>query len=412
MKKLLGKTLAGVLGMLAACSLGACSEEQTVLLPQESHLETSALRTKDEALAIAESLNAARSAQSRAEGKRLKEVSVVGRANSRTASDTLIYAVNYEDNAGFVLVSAARHGIAVIGYADEGNFDAESASDNSNFSYYLDAAKDYVEAQEAYALSPNGHVVRPDDVITLVRNIIPVVNVKWGQRYPEGMYCDNYYSGCVQTAMAQMMSYLKAPTSITLTYPERDIAIQNLNWTELLKHKQSCGNSSMSIENHLTECEASVEVHKALGRLCRELGHRNGATYYPDVTTAGIELPLSNFKKLCPEKTFSEIKSFDLKYSNLWDDLSKKNGVALVAGYSTPSIGIGHAWICDGGECTETQGPGYNGTVVTTSSIYYHFNWGAYGVNDGYFAAGVFDQSKPKSRADYKYDTRYFVVYK
>ncbi len=409
MKKLLGKTLAGVLGIAAACSLGACSEEQTVLLPQESHLETSALRTKDEALAIAESLNAARSAQSRAEGKRLKEVSVVGRANSRTASDTLIYAVNYEDNAGFVLVSAARHGIDVIGYADEGNFDAESASENSNFSYYLDAAKDYVEKQKISVWDSSA--IRPSDYTKLIYPIVPRIKVQWGKRYPEGLCFSNYDAGCGQTAMAQMLSYLETPASIVLTYPGHDIARQTLDWNELRKHKVSCGNSSFSIGSHNEECPASKEVHNAIARLCRELAELNEAEEFYFGTGTDPNKILATFKTLCPGNETTSYKYMNLNYDNLWDDLFKKQGVALVSGIDEVAS-IMHIWVCDGGEMIKITDTGIGGKPIVTKDIYYHFNWGFYGQSDGYFAAGVFNDSKPSARGDYSKNPQYFVVYK
>lgn len=398
--------------MLLGLLWSSCSNEEGITPPSKPDGATSELRTIAEAISIADKHFASRAEGARAITRSVKGVSVIGNASGRSASDTLIYAINYEDNAGFALVSAVPHGIDIIGYADEGSFNVEKIEPGSNVEYFLEAAKDYVSTQGKISIGGGDNPFKPIDVHTWKSTIIPRLSVQWGQRYPEGMFCDNYYSGCVQTAMAQMMSYFKLPTSITLTYPGKDVNAQSLNWTELLKHKKSCGNSSFSIDTHHAECSASVETHKALGRLCRELGKRNNANYSnPEVTTAFEGPALATFKSLCPSLKYTEIKYFNSDHSNMYIDMLGKDAVAFVCGYTSQGA-FGHAWVCDGGEQETTTAPGYDGSTVTTNKTYYHYNWGLYGQYDGYFANGVFDQSKPSTRGNYNYLPRYFVVYK
>ena len=152
------------------------------------------------------------------------------------------------------------------------------------------------------------------------------VNVKWGQRYPEGYFCPNKISGCVQTAMAQIMSYLKLPTSISLTYPERDMDLQVLDWDAITLHKQSINGFIINEEsNHLASCEASLESHMALARLCRELGHRNSATYFTYTTEANDFMAHRTFKQLVSEKEVSQLVILGTDYSTLFEAL--KNGI-------------------------------------------------------------------------------------
>lgn len=390
----------------------SCTNEESIVNPATEG-QTAALRTEEEAIALAENLNAALDVDgARSSRKIVKGVDIIGSSNSRAGSDTLIYAVNYEDNAGYVLVSAAKQGIGVIGYTDEGNFDAEAAEENPNFSYYLDAAKNYVSTQK---ISVGGPVIDPSTPQTLQQVVFPNVIVEWGQSYPEGMYCPNKLSGCVQTAMAQMMTVIGKPTSIALSYDGKDVNSQNLNWAELLTHKKSINSDTQfMVNNHLSSCGASVEIHKAIGRLCRQLGHLNYANYKESATGAVSYTAYNTFKSLCPNNEFTGFKSFNSTFGNLWDDLNKKTGVAYVDGYD-PSAG-GHAWVCDGGTHLITtykllkEDGSYE--TVEKHDYYYHFNWGWSGRDNGNFNAGVFDNKNPRSRYNFAIDPAYFVVYK
>ena len=70
--------------------------------------------------------------------------------------------------------------------------------------------------------------------------------------------------GCVQTATAQVMSYLEKPTSITLTYPNRDKNVETIDWSKLKQHKKSSFNC--------WDCPLTNEEHLVLARLCRQIG--------------------------------------------------------------------------------------------------------------------------------------------
>lgn len=412
MKKVLFFMMLG----LAVCS---CSNDEGVVLPGENNAETT-LRTKEEAVSIAEKFNATRQEEgSRATAKIVKSVEVIRSTESRNDSDPLIYVINYEDNEGFALVSAAKAGIAVIGFSDEGNFDVEAAEESSNTSYYLDAAKEYVAGM---TLS-SGPIVDPTIPETLTQMILNHVEVEWGESYPEGIFCSNTLAGCVQTTMAQMMSYLEKPTSLTLTYPDRDVDTQLLNWSEIKKHKKSIvlknklveGDTSGSDpETHLAECEGSEDVHKVIGRLCRQLGYMNNATYVNLSTYVSSNKYYSTFQTLCPSNTFTNVKDFNDDYSNLWNDLYANPGVAYIQTLSLFSTN--NVWLCDGGYhyITTTNVLKYDGTYekLIEHEYYYHFNWSNCGKNNGYFEAGVFNRNNPTSRAAVVAEPQYFVVYK
>ncbi len=395
--------------MVLGLVISSCSNDEFV--PEGTATPESAvvLRTIDEAIELASSLNQVRAANqdARSQEKCIKGVEIIGGTDSRGSSaDTLIYAVNFEDNKGFTLVSAAKSGIAIIGYSDEGNFDEESAMENPNFAYYLNAARDYVSPQ----VSIKDPIVDPSFPETLRQAIFVRHDLKWGQRYPEGIYCPNGIAGCAQTAMAIVMGNMGAPNSINLTYPNHDVNNVTLNWTEIRTHKQS-GSSSL----HLSACEASEEIHKNIGRLCRELGYRNYASYGDNSTSTYPSAIIPTFRAVCPTLTISDFTNFNSTYSNLWDDMYATDGVAYLGGYDKDGKG-GHAWVCDGAEHydTVTRLLLADGTYKTSHKheYYYRFNWGWCGEDNGYFTAGVFDTSKAQSRYDFSNSPIYFVVSK
>ena len=400
--------------MLLGLLWSSCSNEEGIIPPSSPEKAASELRTTEEAIALADNLFASRTEGTRASSRTVKAVSIIGSASGRSASDTLIYAINYADNGGFALVSAVPEGIDIIGYADEGNFDVEKIEPGSNVEYFLDAAKNYVSARGISI--GDGPIINPgNDPIYKWDRIKPVLAVEWGQNYPEGIYCPNKIAGCVQTAMAQMMSFLQAPTSISLTYTNHDIATQTLNWAEITKHTKSCSNAESTVNSHLSSCKATLESHKALGRLCRELGHRNHANYYEDATGAYTYRAYNTFTTLCPSKSFVAYKSFNSDFSNLYSDLKAKSGIAYVDGGDKGGAGA-HAWVCDGGEDMQkiTRYLKYDGTYEdhVEHNYCYHFNWGWNGLYNGYFNAGVFDTSKGRSRYDFSISPGFFVVYK
>lgn len=133
--------------MLLGLLWSSCSNEEGIIPPSSPEKAASELRTPEEAIALADNLFASRTEGTRASSRTVKAVSIIGSASGRSASDTLIYAINYADNGGFALVSAVPEGIDIIGYADEGNFDVEKIEPGSNVEYFLDAAKNYVSAR-------------------------------------------------------------------------------------------------------------------------------------------------------------------------------------------------------------------------------------------------------------------------
>lgn len=401
--------------LCSALMLGACTSEAPIE-PAHSTQETNTIiRTEAEAIEIAEDL-ANVLGGSRAETNSVANVEIIYANGARSHADTLIYAINYADNAGYALISAAKTGESIIGFTDEGNYNAEEAAENPNFAYYMEMAESYVSNQIKSGISIGDTPTPAPKPVVVTGYATRFTTAKWGQNYPEGIYCPNGISGCVQTAMAQILSYFKEPASIALTYPERDADELILDWDNINKHTTSVYNWQQY--SHLAECSAIEESHNTIGKLCRELGHRNNATYATNATGAYSYIAIENFKEILPDYTFTGLQPLSSdenaeELSNLF--FNEKKGIAYMRGRDVNAGG--HAWICEGVKQikTTTYLFGLDGKLENVEKIenYFYYNWGWNGQDNGYFAAGVFDNTTPTtSRYNFNYYPEYCYIYK
>ncbi len=387
--------------LLAAMLLG-CSETET---PQPAPEESaSAYRTEQEAMEVALTLP---SIFEENESRATKTcASVVKVANpSRNDEKTLIYAVNYADGEGYALIPAAKNALDVLAYVEDGSYDENST--NPGLALFMDAAHSYLDALPAGTTIGTFPADRP--VIT-TQSIMTRTYTLWGQRYPEGIYCPNGISGCVQTAEAIALAFDGTVTSVTLTYEGRDKDVQELDWTKIRRHDQSVSHYQKS--SHLSSCKADEEIHNALGRICRQFGVENKANYDNPKST-----PASHYRcrYYLAERLPGRVTDFIAFKTGgeLYNCLAEKQCIAYMYGAADSTA---HVWICDGGKWVSTTSkmPMIDGTIKTIvdNDYYYHYNWGWRGIDNGYFADGVFDSTKGESRSNYNVYQSYFLIYK
>ena len=402
---------------LQICTLAvfaaSCSSDDAIKPPSLTQ-NSSNIRTENEAKEYAQGI-----ADACFEASRMAPIQSVGKvhtvlnASYRSKSDTLLYIVDYTDNNGFAIISAALTGEPVLAYTDKGSYDEKS--DNPGLSLYIEQAKAYAAGKIPItdSIGEIGLTPDPSRPISVIETIYPRISVEWGQRYPEGIFCPNGISGCVQTANAQIFSFLEKPSSLSLTYPEKDIDIISIDWSNLKKHSKS---SSYKLNStHYLICEASKENHNNLARLCRELGHRAEAIYTNNSTSSH---PSPGMIQQLTNCSVSELKNLT-DYPELFSYLEKSNSVACIQGRN-PETGAGHVWLCDGAQqiVTTQRVPDCYGSyeTITKTTTYFHFNWGLNGDGNGYFFAGVFDPAKgnkePISRTNYNSNVKYFLIRK
>lgn len=285
-------------------------------------------------------------------------------------------AVFNRTDGGWVIVSASeRTSYSILAYGTEGSFDWETAPVNvkdwvADYQNQIDS----LDANEADYIAGNVSASVGTPVVG------PLVSSKWGQGNPYNSYCPNdskgklSITGCVATAMAQIMYYWKNNTDCDRGvhtnghYPECtvDFSQSVYDWN--------------SMRNAYSGSYTQIQA-KAVAKLMYDCGVAIDMEYSSSSSSA-----YSGKAQLVMPAYFGF--STDMKgvsrnsYYGDWDAMLKKE---LDAGrpilYSGQGSG-GHAFVCDGYD----------------SNGLFHFNWGWNGSYDGYFESSVLT---PSSGHDY-----------
>lgn len=416
--------------LAAALMMAACSKQESIeSTPAIPTAKTSMsnMRSYEEALRIAENaigmLEDSKSSTRSTEKCRkinLSENKVIMRdAKTRGesgASDSLIYVFNFENNEGFALVSASKNTEGLLAVTEQGHCDPTTLSGIEGFDMFVDMAKEYVLAGMN---SGSFEEIKDSTVYQSIYEKGPLVSVKWGQNKAEGEFCRNKKAGCANTAMAQIMSYYEYPTSIILTYNNNNNI--NLIWNKIKSHSTE----------HLSTCCSDLSTHHSISHLLRELGKRDWSYYYTKEETNGgkayTRTDIETYAKPTFENLGYSFKDFrDYDGSFVRNELLN-NHIILISGELADETG--HAWIIDGYrrelgtvfEMKKTNNSGweYTGVSYPFDNNYNHFNWGWYGINNGYFLEGVYntlnayiyDDNKNYYNYNFRYSVRVASVY-
>lgn len=347
------------------------------------------------------------------------------------STDTVLYVVNFGEESGFAVVSANKQCTPLLAMTDNGHIDEIADIDNPGLKSFFDAAIAYNSFNNTIiepVLPPQKRFLyhRIDSTIVDKK---PKATMLWGQNWPEGYFCPNGYSGCVSTALAISLSYFGIPHYIDLTYPNRDIDKQILDWTKI---KNNVRSQVIEPSEKVNESE-----HMALARFCREIGHRIDADYsYPDKTGAQVSDLRDMIANLAPAIDVSEYHNAapNVEYLSNWS-------IIVMSGYDPEDPLNAHTFIIDGYKSKTVLHRYYNlpSPIVAIDldsyldsnnimpeekslNVYYklsHINWGLNGHNNGYYDVGVYDLSQYKELdipnlypmdADYQYAYEYFTL--
>ncbi len=338
-------------------------------------------RTSSEALSIASSF--CRKSQSAIkkmslEGTTLKLVyTCTDSIATRSSSGNVYYYVfNIENSNGFVIVSGDDRAKDILGYSDNGSFDINSLP--PNFAYWLGCYQQELKVlmeQSDTATIASFQLSAPNDInprqASYAASVAPLLGgIKWNQDSPYNNLCPFYEgstraaTGCLATAMAQVMRYHKWPVQGTgsNTYtPKRlttpltvDFSQTTYDWANM---SETYNSSSTQVQK---DAVATLMYHVGVS-INMDYGKTSSA-YFQDDPKALVK----NFGYDSNNQYYMR----DFYSSSEWTDLLKVELNAqrpvLYAGQSTDG---GHQFVCDG----------YDNNSL------FHFNWGWGGNSDGYF---------------------------
>lgn len=289
------------------------------------------------------------------------------------------------EGKGFTVVSGDDRLPEVVGYSDKGTYDEENLP--SNYVGFMKAYEEMVgqldngdsrasaSIAEAKALRSSGY--QQPAVAPLLGNI------QWNQMIPYNNMCPMYNStnrsvtGCVATAMAQVMMYYQYPKTLQADIPAYVTRTKYLSIPQINKGESYDWNNMLpqyaSYEPlNYTDAQAAA-VAKLLyhcGAACEmDYGPSSGANVTPAILSTYFGYDSDLMQDLTRD-------AFTLaEWSQIMDkELSAKRPIL----YSGRSSDGGHEFVCDG-----TDGNGL-----------YHINWGWGGYQDGYFDVTILNPDK------------------
>ena len=280
------------------------------------------------------------------------------------------YVFNFD--GGFVIVAADDCSSPILGYSDQGHFDYETAPDGLRF--MLSEISNGIETMVQQAQPV------PSDILCRWKNLEaygmmhpdrsfpvvgPLVQLKWDQGYPYNMYAPGGCpTGCVATAMAQLMKYWEWPTTGTgehsynaMGYGEQyaNFGATTYDWDNMVEIYTS---------------SATQEQKEAVATLMYHCGVSVNMMYEPDGSGAfSVDVPIAINTYFSYSDQATHITKSNYSYND-WIALLKSNiDQHIPLYYSGQSTEGGHAFICDGYD----------------SDDLFYFNWGWGGSANGYF---------------------------
>ncbi|MEC4114480.1 C10 family peptidase [Myroides pelagicus] len=233
----------------------------------------------------------------------------------------------------------------------------------------------------------------------------PLLATNWGQgqgynNYSPEINCNGIikkgYTGCVATAVAQVMRYYKFPTSY--------------NWSIM--------------PNQISDYDTNTQEANEVSKLMRQIGIFVGMEYKCDGSEAKSSAAVNALVKDFGYS--SSIKLMDYNPNIVALELENNRPVILdgATGKSEDGFWIfkqtsysgGHAWVCDGYQeilykTVYNEGTKYETIKTTSGGKYFHMNWGWDGAgtesklnNGGWFKYDNFDVKLSNGESlNYKY---------
>lgn len=297
-------------------------------------------------------------------------------------SATCYYVFANGEDKGFTIVSGDDRMPEVVGYSAQGTYDPDHLP--ANYVGFMKAYQETVEALLKGDAQVSGGLAearqwRAERAGTAA--VAPLLGgIKWNQTEPYNNRCPLYdgtnrsVTGCVATAMAQVMMYYRYPKALKTTikaYNTQTYGLQipeissgaTYDWDNMLPDYSKSGYTSAqtdAVAKLMYHCGAAVEMN---------YGPSSGANVTPAIlaTYFGYDADLmQDLTRTC----------FSLQqWMTLIDNELKAKRPILYSGKSSDG---GHEFVCDG-----SDGKGL-----------YHINWGWGGYQDGYFDLTILQPQK------------------
>lgn len=294
------------------------------------------------------------------------------------SGDAAMYVFGKTDDT-YMIVSANDQVAPLLGYGT-------AAADSSvpmppQMIWWLEGYARGIAYADSVSTSARNHAPAKGDKLRHVqpqriqnaKRIGPLLSTYWNQDAPFNNTCPtangiNTYTGCVATAMAQVMNYFEYPAKGTgtgyATCYGNNLSMSldvTFDWGNMLDNYWGSYTTTQAnaVANLMKACGFSTNMDYGLE------GSGTQSVYVPRALVNNFGYDQTAWVYYRDNYTLDEWQ--DMLLAQLSD-----NGPIYYSGASTDG---GHAFVCDG----------YNGNG------YFHFNWGWGGAYDGYFLIDALD---------------------
>ena len=395
-----------------------------------------------------------------------RPVEVVRSAKSRgsSASDTLLYVVNFADDGGFAVIAAPRNIDELLAVTSQGHYYPESQPDQEavpGFELWMENARAYaasgpvsMDTTKRYpplvgldTLGPGGKPVfppggptierdttgKPDSIDpgnpgrlqqkewedTIIHSIVnPQIKNSWGQgnkkikdlyKYPEGYLFSNGLCGCGTLAVAQACLFFKEPSQVYING-----SYQDLDWSKMCLHK--IWRSQTAETSPIDNCPGTNRepAHSMIAWLCRVIGDKAKATPHNEGTGTKRGNLLNAIKEILPNRAVSN------NWISFYNTNVQVGSGRIMIVTADNKFGPGHVWVCDGSRHTEyyhyyaTRDNSSKPWIIQNKTHivqkYNHFNWGWNGLDNGWFDQAVISFTGSDENMEF-HDFQYVMVY-
>ena len=337
-------------------------------------------QAKSEALAFIQ--------QKQGTSKALKFAAAANRLQSASADNAYYYVFNVADNGGFVIVSGDDRTNPILGFSDEGNFDANKIP--ANMQSWLKGYEEQIKALDSMSDSEAKTLLAAPKLRATVdtrNSIAPMITTKWDQATPYWNECPEFmsvedgdtigelaYTGCVATAMSQIMKFYEYPAqtsqvipAYSFTYSDGNYNYSTVQMPELPITTFDWAHMKDSYTGAEDEVYTTAVAHLMLYVGCAiksQYGTSATGAYTDDIPKGFAQFGYGS--KLAYRNDYTQ----DVWEGMVYDELAA--GRPMIYN-GTAGSGGGHSFICDGFEYGN----------------YFHINWGWGGMGNGYFQLAV-----------------------
>lgn len=287
------------------------------------------------------------------------------------ADDTLLYVFNAENS--FVVVAADKSVPPILAFSDHNLYNPKDivAPAQMWIDHYSNQILNIKKGNALGVGTTTWTKLYHHGVFRNAEEVDPLVKSHWGQGTFYNYYCprdvtgtnNRVVTGCVATAMAQLIYYFRFPNTGVGSYSYMDstYGVQSVDY-------------GAATYNYEAMCDDPTMINTEISKLIYNFGVGVDMVYGPDgsgMYNHSAARVLRTYFKYSPQTEYLYRDSTQQNWDSVIVDHLRRNIPMYYAGWSLPNIN-GHGFVCDGYKLID-------------SSYYFHFNFGWDGAYDGYF---------------------------